>query len=113
MSISMKFEGVCERRSPGSTRQSKAALKARGRFLGGCVPFGFRCGDDGQLVVDESEQSAIGEIVALRAEGNGLRAIAKTMRAKGIQLSHETVRALALRAGVLPANGAASASIGS
>ena len=30
--------------------QVKADQKARGRFLGGAVPFGYRLGDDGALV---------------------------------------------------------------
>ncbi len=56
--------------------QVKADQKARGRYLGGKVPFGFRRGDDGELVPHEAEQEAIREMVALRAQGKPLRAIA-------------------------------------
>ena len=56
--------------------QVKADQKARGRYLGGKVPFGFRRGDDGDLVRHEAEQKAIREMVALRAQGKALRAIA-------------------------------------
>jgi putative DNA-invertase from lambdoid prophage Rac len=79
--------------------QVKADQKARGRYLGGKVPFGFRRGDDGELVPHEAEQEAIREMAALRAEGEALRAIATAMAAKGHRISHEGV------AGVLRAAG--------
>ena len=69
----------------------KADQKARGRYLGGKVPFGFRRGESGELVPHEAEQEAICEIVALRAQGKALRAIAETLAAKGHKLSHEGV----------------------
>ena len=53
--------------------QVKADQKARGRYLGGRIPFGFRRGDDGELVPYEAEQEAIREILSLRAQGNALR----------------------------------------
>ncbi len=71
--------------------QVKADQKARGRYLGGKVPFGFRRGDDGELVPHEAEQEAIRDMVAMRAQGRTLRAIAAAMVAKGFQISHEGV----------------------
>jgi putative DNA-invertase from lambdoid prophage Rac len=71
--------------------QVKADQKARGRYLGGKVPFGFRLGESGELVPHEAEQEAIREIVALRAQGKVLRAIADAVRAKGYRISHEGV----------------------
>ena len=73
--------------------QVKADQKARGRYLGGKVPFGFRRGgpDGGELVPYEAEQEAIREIVSLRAQGKALRAIAQAVAAKGYKLSHEGV----------------------
>ena len=59
--------------------QVKADQKARGRYFGGKVPFGFWLGDDGELVPHEGEQEAIREIVALRAQGKPLRAIAEAV----------------------------------
>jgi putative DNA-invertase from lambdoid prophage Rac len=53
--------------------QVKADQKARGRFLGGSVPFGFTLGEDGDLVPHEAQQDAIREIVALKAQGRSLR----------------------------------------
>jgi hypothetical protein len=71
--------------------QVKADQKARGRYLGGKVPFGFRRGDNGELVPHEAEQEAIREMVALRAQGKALRAIAAVAQAKGHRISHEGV----------------------
>ncbi len=81
--------------------QVKADQKARGRYLGGKVPFGFRRGETGELVEVPSEQEAIREMAALRAQGKALRAIAEEMQAKGFRISHEGV------AGVLRAGAAA------
>jgi len=82
--------------------QVKADQKARGRYLGGKIPFGFRRGGAGELVQQEAEQEAIREIVSLRAQGKALRAIAEAVAAKGHKLSHEGV------AGVLRAAGSLS-----
>jgi putative DNA-invertase from lambdoid prophage Rac len=71
--------------------QVKADQKARGRYLGGKVPFGFRRGDDGELVSHEAEQEAIREMVALRVQGKALRAIAEAVQARGHRISHEGV----------------------
>ncbi len=80
--------------------QTKSDQKVRGRYLGGKVPFGFRRGETGELVRHEAEQAVIAEMIALRAEGTPLRAIAEVMRAKGHAISHEGV------AGVLKATSA-------
>jgi putative DNA-invertase from lambdoid prophage Rac len=80
--------------------QVKADQKARGRYLGGIVPFGFRRGESGELVPHVAEQEAIREIAALRAQGKPLRAIADAMRARGLKISHEGV------AGILRTTGA-------
>jgi putative DNA-invertase from lambdoid prophage Rac len=71
--------------------QVKADQKARGRYLGGKVPFGFRRGDNGELIPHEAEQEAIREMAALRAQGRPLRAIAAAAQAKGLRISHEGV----------------------
>jgi putative DNA-invertase from lambdoid prophage Rac len=62
--------------------QVKADQKARGRYLGGKVPFGFRRGDDGELLSHEAEQEAIREMIALRTQGKALRAIAAVLQEK-------------------------------
>src|SRR6516225_5118369 len=80
--------------------QVKADQKARGRYLGGIVPFGYRRGERGELAPHESEQAAIRQMIALRAQGKVLRAIAEAMQAKGFKISHEGVK------GVLAAHSA-------
>ena len=77
--------------------QVKADQKARGRYLGGSIPFGYRLGDDGGLVPHEPEQAAIREMVAMKAQRLSLRAIAAELQAKGHQISHVGVQG-ALRA---------------
>ena len=72
--------------------QSKADQKARGRYLGGTVPFGYRRGENGELVPHEGEQQAIRDMAALRTAGQPLRAIAEAMGAKGFRISHEGVK---------------------
>jgi putative DNA-invertase from lambdoid prophage Rac len=71
--------------------QVKADQRARGRYLGGKVPFGFRVGESGELVPHEAEQEAIREIAVQREQGKTLRAIADALRAKGYRISHEGV----------------------
>ena len=72
--------------------QVKADQKARGRYLGGFVPFGYRRGEHGLLAPHKGVQAAISEMVALRAQGKALRAIAEAMQAKGFKISHEGVK---------------------
>jgi putative DNA-invertase from lambdoid prophage Rac len=59
--------------------QVKADQKARGRYLGGKVPFGFRRGGSSELTPHANEQNAIREIRRLRAKGRPLRAIAEAV----------------------------------
>jgi putative DNA-invertase from lambdoid prophage Rac len=77
--------------------QVKADQKARGRFLGGSVQFGYRITDDGALVPHEPEQEAIREMIAMKAQGRSLRDIAAEMQAKGHRISDVGVQT-ALRA---------------
>jgi DNA invertase Pin-like site-specific DNA recombinase len=69
----------------------KQDQKARGRYLGGKVPFGYRLGDGGVLVEHESEQEAIRVMRSMRAEGKALRTIATAITERGIRISHEGV----------------------
>lgn len=80
--------------------QVKADQKARGRYLGGKVPFGFRRGETGELVGVRVEQDAICEMIVLRNQGKALRAIAEAMQAKGFKISHEGVAGILRTAGL-------------
>jgi len=72
--------------------QVKADQKARGRYLGGKVPYGFRPGPDGALEAVPEEQQVIARARELRAEGKPLRAIRDALEAEaGARLSLDTL----------------------
>src|SRR3954449_643299 len=50
----------------------KRDQRTRGRFLGGTVPFGYRLGEDGELIPHEGEQEAIQEARAMKQRGASL-----------------------------------------
>ncbi len=75
----------------------KADQKARGRYLGGIMPFGKRLGDSGELVDVPAEQAAIVMMRSMRHGGASLRAIAAEMQKQGFSLSHEAVRGILTR----------------
>lgn len=70
----------------------KADQRARGRYLGGRVPFGWRIGDKGELVEVAEQQQAIRRMRELRQAGKPLRAIADEMAQAGYDLSHQGVK---------------------
>ena len=51
----------------------KQDQRARGRYLGGIVPFGWRLGGDGALVAVPAQQEAIRRMREMRAAGASLR----------------------------------------
>jgi DNA invertase Pin-like site-specific DNA recombinase len=73
-------------------RDVKADQKARNRYLGGTVPFGWTLNEEGELVASQSQQAAISRMVDLRQAGQSLRAIADTMKAEGVNVSHAGVK---------------------
>jgi putative DNA-invertase from lambdoid prophage Rac len=75
-------------------RDVKADQKSRRRYLGGTVPFGFRVGDDGELVEVPDEQAAIVRMKTMRLAGASLRTIAEAMQAEGFDVSHVTAKKL-------------------
>ncbi|MGD9737764.1 MAG: recombinase family protein [Bauldia sp.] len=72
----------------------KADQKARGRYLGGKVPFGYRVGLGGELVEHHEEQAAIHTAREMRSQGASLRAIAAQLREVGLSISHEGVKGI-------------------
>jgi DNA invertase Pin-like site-specific DNA recombinase len=100
LTIAAAFAEAERDRTRERISQVKADQKARGRYLGGIVPFGYRLGEHGELAPHKAEQAAILQMAALRAQGKALRAIAEAMQAKGIKISHEGVK------GVLAAHSA-------
>ncbi len=72
--------------------QVKADQKARGRYLGGKVPYGFRPGQDGALEPVPEEQRVIARARELRAEGKTLRDLRATFEAEeGVRLALDTL----------------------
>jgi len=75
----------------------KKDQKARNRYLGGKVPFGYRVGDSGALVEHETEQKAVSLIRAMKAEGKSLRKIAEAVQGTGVSISHVGVKEILAR----------------
>jgi putative DNA-invertase from lambdoid prophage Rac len=70
----------------------KRDQRTRGRYLGGKPPFGWRVGDDGELIAIPEQQAALKRMRALRAEGAPLRAIADKITAGGVPISFAGVK---------------------
>jgi putative DNA-invertase from lambdoid prophage Rac len=70
--------------------------KARGGFVGGTVPFGYRVEGEGKaayLVPELSEQAALESILELREAGLSLRDVAEQVNARhGTSISYQVVR---------------------
>lgn len=64
-------------------RSGKLAKRARGGYIGGQVPFGYRLGEDGILVPAEAERAAIERMISLRNQGRSLQAICDVLTEEG------------------------------
>jgi hypothetical protein len=53
--------------------------RQRGRYLGGKPPFGWRVGEDGELVAVPEQQRALKRMREMRAKGLALQVIADKM----------------------------------
>ena len=62
-------------------------------------PFGWKVGDDDQLVPVPVQQDALTTMRALRAEGLSLRSVADRMAAAGVGISHMGVKKALLARG--------------
>ena len=79
-------------------KDAKRNLRRAGRHQGGSVPFGYRRGDANHLIAEPSEQAAISTIRQMHEAGASLMTIRDAVRAKGLAISHETVRRVLVRA---------------
>lgn len=70
----------------------KRDQKQRNRYLGGTPPFGWRVGDDGQLVAEPEQQAALLKMRGLKATGMSLRRVADHMNSIGVRISHVGVK---------------------
>ena len=74
----------------------KADQRQRGRYLGGCVPYGFQAvpdesGNGKRLMPIPEQQRHIATMCRLRAEGLSLRKIQAHLAAEGVKLNHSTI----------------------
>jgi putative DNA-invertase from lambdoid prophage Rac len=69
-------------------RDVKRDQKARKRYLGGAVPFGWQVGPSKELIEEQKQQRAISRMVKMREAGKSLRTTAAAMEAQGFKLSH-------------------------
>ncbi len=92
MKIAAAFAEFERDRVAERVRDVKRDQLARGRYLGGKVPFGHRV-VDGDLVEVPEEQAVIGTVLELRAGGLALRKVAAEVEARhGVRLAPMTVR---------------------
>ncbi len=92
MKIAAAFAEFERDRIAERQRDVKRDMRARGKYLGGHVPFGHRV-KDGALVEVHEEQVAIRAMVAMRAEKLSLRVIANEIRVRHhLSVSHVAVR---------------------
>lgn len=79
-------------------KDAKANMRRAGKHQGGYRPFGYRLGElagsgrSRELIPDPAEQQAIATIRAMRAGGATLMAIRDAVRARGHQISHQSVK---------------------
>jgi hypothetical protein len=78
-------------------RQTKRQQKARGEYLGGPPPFGWAHDAERRLVPVPEQQKAIRWIQKLAAEGLSPYKISDDLKARGVKLSHVTIRKIAGR----------------
>jgi DNA invertase Pin-like site-specific DNA recombinase len=76
----------------------KRDQRARGRYLGGKPPYGWRVGDSGELVEVADQQRAIKRMLRLRANGHSYRAINERLAASGVKLTSAGVRKIVMGA---------------
>jgi DNA invertase Pin-like site-specific DNA recombinase len=75
----------------GRVKWAKRDQKARGRYLGGTVPFGFRLDDNGALEEDSEQQRALAVARDLHGKGTSLRKISAHLLDLGHKVSHVTL----------------------
>jgi site-specific DNA recombinase len=83
-------------------RATKRAQKARGEYLGGRPPYGWKFGGAAgdktrSLIPDPEEQRVVRRVRKLAAGGIKPRAISAALAESGVRLSHVTIRKTLLR----------------
>jgi putative DNA-invertase from lambdoid prophage Rac len=86
MVANMESERIGER-----VASVKEHLRNQGKFLGGAMAIGYTKGANNTLTVARDWRKQLAMMKALSAEGESTRAIAATMKARGLEISHNTV----------------------
>lgn len=76
----LERDTILERTQMGKDRNARA-----GKWVSGASPFGYRIGDDGKLIIHESESETVKLIFKLYSEGMTMFELAKYLNAKGIE----------------------------
>jgi DNA invertase Pin-like site-specific DNA recombinase len=90
-------------------KDAKHNLRRANKHQGGTRPFGWGFGQANghgrarELIPDEAEQAAIKQIFAMRTGGASLMAIRDAVRARGHQISHQSVANILARGEAAPA----------
>jgi DNA invertase Pin-like site-specific DNA recombinase len=75
----------------------KQELKAKGKWLGGIIPFGWKLKDD-KMIKDVKQQKIIKYMKSLQKDGFSLRKISKKIELKyNLKYSHVAVNNIMLR----------------
>ncbi len=71
------------RQTSERTKSALGELRRQGKRTSGRAPFGYRHGDDGDLLPVPVEATILARIMALREQGKGARKIATTLNGEG------------------------------
>ena len=75
----------------GRVTDSKRDQKARGRYLGGAVPFGHTVDEAGAIVPEPWLADVLSEARGAAARGESIREIARRIERDGRRVSHVTL----------------------
>ena len=73
---------------------TKAHGRAKGRYLGGAIPFGYSVSEDGFLVEYEWRSRALEVMRSCSAAGDSLRRISDELARIGVKISHAGVKSV-------------------
>lgn len=76
----LERDTILERTQMGKDRNARA-----GKWVSGASPFGYRIGEEGKLIIHESESETVKLIFKLYSEGMTMFELAKYLNAKGVE----------------------------
>lgn len=91
------FQKLEKRRYTERIKAVKQNQRDKGRFLGGSRPFGYMIHSNGRLIENPTEQKVLKRIIAMKKQGNSLRAISTEVSTPMAPVSFKTVQRLIKR----------------